>query len=320
VKIEAKLIGLCLLGVVLLIFPNVVQAQFSFTTNSGTITITGYAGTNPVVLVPASTNGLTVTSIGDDSFAYNLVVTSVVIPSSVTNIGIYAFYSSGLTNVSIGSGLTTISSYAFEGCGNLLTVAIPNNVISIGDNAFESSGLTNVTFGSGVTNIGGNAFLGCPMVNISVDPANQYFSSADGVLFNKNQTALLYYPQFSLVGNYTIPNSVTNIGVSAFNKAIALTNLTFGNNVSSIGLGALENCLGLTSVTLPNSLISIDGGGFWQLPHFGHAHSREQCHHIGNPFVRSLRRPLQHYHSQQCDRSERQCLLLLRLPDECHVW
>jgi BspA type Leucine rich repeat region (6 copies) len=76
--------------------PMLVQAQFSFETNNGAITITGYkpaAGLNAVI--PAVTNGYPVTSIGGDAFEFN-AVTNVTIPNSVTNIGQYAFEGCGL--------------------------------------------------------------------------------------------------------------------------------------------------------------------------------------------------------------------------------
>src|SRR5450432_324901 len=69
--------------------PTLVRAQFSFTTNNGAITITGYntaAGLNPVI--PAATNGYPVTTIQGFSQSG---ITSVTIPNSVTNIGNYAF-------------------------------------------------------------------------------------------------------------------------------------------------------------------------------------------------------------------------------------
>src|SRR5271154_3396451 len=74
-----------------LALPALVQAQFTFTTNNGAITITGYntaAGLN--VVIPASTNGYPVTSIGVNAFQYS-AMTNVTIPNSVTNIGSEAF-------------------------------------------------------------------------------------------------------------------------------------------------------------------------------------------------------------------------------------
>ena len=52
----------------LLTLPAVVQAQFNYTTNNGTITITGYTGPGGAVAIPDTINGLPVTSIGDYAF------------------------------------------------------------------------------------------------------------------------------------------------------------------------------------------------------------------------------------------------------------
>jgi uncharacterized membrane protein len=70
--------------------PVVVQAQFTFTTNNGAITITGFTGSGAVV-IPDTTNSWPVTTIGDLAFEYCDSLTNVVIGNSVTNIGESAF-------------------------------------------------------------------------------------------------------------------------------------------------------------------------------------------------------------------------------------
>jgi len=57
--------------------------DFTYTTNNGTITITGYLGSGGAVTIPDPTNGLPVTSIGDFAFMNNTNVTSVAIPNGV---------------------------------------------------------------------------------------------------------------------------------------------------------------------------------------------------------------------------------------------
>ena len=79
-------------AVLLLLLPAVAQAQFSYTTINNTITITGYTGPGGTVSIPATINGLPVTSIGDRVFVDHTSLTGITIPNSVTNIGDYAFY------------------------------------------------------------------------------------------------------------------------------------------------------------------------------------------------------------------------------------
>jgi hypothetical protein len=71
----------------LLPLPTAVQAQFTFTTNNGNITIIQYTGSGGSVTI---TSG--VTSIGPSAFASCTTLTNVTIPDSVTNIGSQAFY------------------------------------------------------------------------------------------------------------------------------------------------------------------------------------------------------------------------------------
>ena len=140
-----------------------VQAQFTYTINNGTITITGYTGTNSVLTIPSTIDDLPVTDIGTNAFAYCHNLTSVTIPESVTSIGYIAFYQCvGLTNITIDNGVTSIGAGAFAQC-SVTNVTIPNSVTSIGGGAFEQCPLTNVTIGDGVTSIGPYAFNNCPL-------------------------------------------------------------------------------------------------------------------------------------------------------------
>ena len=100
---------LTLLMLMLIGLPAAVQAQFTFTTNNGAITITGYTGSSVVVTVPGTTNGLSVTSIGNSAFYNKSNLTFVAIPDSVTNIGSSAFYScSSMTNLTLGTNVINI--------------------------------------------------------------------------------------------------------------------------------------------------------------------------------------------------------------------
>lgn len=74
-------------------------------------------------------------------------MTSLEIPASVTNLGSAAFYScSGLTSVILPSSITEIKDYTFAYCWNLTTLDIPRTVTTIGDCAFyDCSELTSLT-------------------------------------------------------------------------------------------------------------------------------------------------------------------------------
>ena len=223
----------------LLALPAVVQAQFMFTTNSGTITITHYYGSAfDAVTIPSTTNGYPVTSIAG-----------------------YAFFSGWLSSLTIPNSITNIAANAFKHC-ILPSLTIPDSVITIGATAFQDNpALTNAFIGTNVTSIGSNAFYLCTSLTaLTVDTNNPVYSSRDGVLFDKSQTTLLTYPE-GKTGAYTIPNSVTSIGSNAFYNCVGLTNVAIPDSVTNIEDNAFY-ASGLTVATIPDSVTSIGNYAF----------------------------------------------------------
>lgn len=101
---------------------------------------------------------------------------------------------------------------------------IPDGITYIGDYAFAKDGLDD--YGSikyfiipqSVKHIGKCAFANEGTDGIEVDPANEHYSSIDGVLFNKDCTELLQYPLGRKDDTYTLPDSVVKIADSAFHN------------------------------------------------------------------------------------------------------
>lgn len=212
---------------------------FTFTTNNGAITISGYTGVGSAIVIPTTINGYPVISIGDSAFLGVTNLTSVTIPSSVINIG----------------------SQAFENCSNLTSVTISNGVVAVGTNAFFDTGLTNVFIPDSVADIGEGAFGNCPnLTTITVDPNNPSYSSLNGVIFDKSQTTLIQFPS-GWHGDYIVPNSVTNIEDGAFASCNNLSGLYFSGDTPGVGSNAFlqDN---LTNYYLPcaNGWSSTFGG------------------------------------------------------------
>jgi len=187
-----------------------VPVLFTFTTNSGTITITKYIGIGGSVVVPDTINGLRVATLGNVTF----------------------WGCASLTNITLGSNMTGYAAQAFVGCSNLLTITVdplnaiyssldgvffnkdrtalccypegragsytvPDSVTSIEEYAFQDcSSLTSVTLPSSLISIGGMAFAAC--------------TSLTGLYFQGNApstdwTVFLWYDDAG--GGHYLPNA-----------------------------------------------------------------------------------------------------------------
>ena len=174
-------------------------------------------------------------AIADRAFFFARSLTSITIPTSVTNIGDEAcFGARSLTSITVDSAnnyysdingvlfnklKTTLRQYP---AGNTrITYEIPPSVESIGVQAFQGArSLTTVTFTtpSSLKTIGSNAF--------------------------SDATSLT---------SITIPPGVESIGVQAFNNASGLTSITFTSpsTLKTIGVNAFRYAKSLTSITIP---------------------------------------------------------------------
>lgn len=125
--------------------------------------------------------------LGDYVFNGCSGLTSLTLPSSVTEIGEGAFLNCrGLTNFTIPSGVTSIGQGAFFCCYGLISLTIPSSVTAIGSQAFnDCSGLTSIyAYMEKLPETGSNLFLGCDAKNCTVyvpkGTGDAYFWSSFG--------------------------------------------------------------------------------------------------------------------------------------------
>ena len=242
-------------------------SRFTYTVSGGKACITGLvSGYEPTSLyIPSVINGYPVTSIDDRAFYGCTSLTSATIGDGVTSIGWSTFEGcTSLTSIVIPNSVTSIDYGAFSGCTSLTSIVIPDSVTRISGSAFmDCTSLTSATIGDGVTSIGWSTFEGCTSLkSITVDDKNPAYLSIDGVLFYKDKTELICYPAGKEDKSYTIPDSVTSIGRSAFFNCTSLTSIAIPDSVTSIGHSAFRGCTSLTSVVIPNSVTSIGSYAF----------------------------------------------------------
>lgn len=223
--------------------------EYEFNPTLSGIEIKKYIGRDSVVNIPSKIDGNNVVKIGGypgDFFAEGAFVgctdvTGINIPYGVREIGESAFSGcSRLTSITIPDSVTTIESFAFSGCTSLTSITIPQSVIKIEDYAFASC--------SGIS-------------EIIVDKNNSRYVTANGALYNKNMTKLLFYFG-SKQGSVTIPYGVTEIGGYAFEGCYGLTNIYIPSSVTTIGYMSFSGCTGLTSIEIPYGVTDIGWSAF----------------------------------------------------------
>ena len=201
--------------------------------DDGTVEITGYKGSEQKGDVPEKINKKSVTRIGNLAFKDCTKITSIAMPDSVAYIGRSAFYNcTSLKSITIPDGVKEIGYAAFSECAGLVSVKIPDNVTKIGD----------------------SAFINCAnLTKIDVTAGNKYYSSANGVLFNKDKSELICYPAGIKNVGYSIPDGVTVIRDRAFNKCLSLNSITIPKSVQDIETYSFFGCTSLEAINVAAS-------------------------------------------------------------------
>lgn len=255
-----------------------------------------------LIMYPCGKGGVysipqSVVEIADMAFLMTTMLTSVVIPSSVSSIGARAFYSSGISGrLVIPNNVTKIEENAFTSCSSLTSVVMGNNVSSIGERAFaDCSNLVTITIPNALTTLGKEAFDGCSSLtgtlnipNVKVIPERAFtgLSNITQVVISSQLQSIgrfAFEGCSSLTGTLTIPDTCSSVaecafrrtgfssaiigsaslGNNAFQGSTALTSVTFTSNVRNIGEFAFEGCTNLTgNITIPNNCTFIGQAAF----------------------------------------------------------
>ncbi len=164
-----------------------------------------------------------------------------------------------------GKKVTSIGELAFDSCDTLIKIKIPDSVETIKGWAFlECENLTEVEIPVSVSFISNeHVFGGCTSLKaIKVADSNPHYLSDDGILYNKKKTTLLCCPSAGKTGVFSVPDSVTEIGYSAFYECSKLTEVILHSGVAVIGERAFANCKGLEKIEIPGNVNLIGDWAF----------------------------------------------------------
>lgn len=215
----------------------------------GTINANAFYACSALDSVVFPQSGVTITG---SAFGYTTALEIVEIPAGTKWSGAYAFWHSGVKNVTLHCG---VGSGAFECCESLENVMIdlPNNTsATIASQAFKDSGLKTITISDGITSIGQLAFANCKNLKTIVIPdtvktiGTTTISKSDrGVFMGSGLTEIV------------IPDSVETLNdQQAFENCKDLKSIHFGKNCNAKVIALyrfsdlLKGCNALETITV----------------------------------------------------------------------
>lgn len=155
---------------------------------------------------------------------------SFVIPSSITEIGDYAFGGNeSLTETTIHPQIKKIGAFAFVRCNELKQISVPAETESIGESAFHDC---------------------LSLTAINVAEGNPNYVSEDGILYDKAKTQLLQYPAGKQETLYRAPKSLEVVSNFGFFENQALQYVKLPGGLRQLGNFAFGWCKNLKQLTI----------------------------------------------------------------------
>ncbi len=138
-----------------------------------------------------------------------------------------------------GKPVTTLEENAFYQHKNMEFVTLPQSLTTIdGSPFYRCYSLKELHIPRNVKEIDGNPVFRCgSLEKITVDINNAHFTAVDGVLFNKEKTVLIAYPEGKADETYTIPSSIEKLEEDAFGYDPQFKHLTILSNVKEFPEG-----------------------------------------------------------------------------------
>ena len=236
------------------------------------------------VVVPETIKGLEVKWIDGAAFGGCTRITSIVIPDSVTSIGVVAFSGcTSLSKVKLSNNLTIIEEGTFRDCTSLKEIVIPDSVTEIRGEWYENgrrhssafsgcTSLTKVKLSNNLTIIEERTFFDCTSLAEIVIPdsvtsigghAFSCCTSLSKVQLSNNLTIIEAgtFRDCTSLTEIVIPDSVTEIGESAFSGCTSLSKVKLSNNLTRIEVATFYGCTSLAEIVIPDSVTEIRGTG-----------------------------------------------------------
>lgn len=202
-----------------------------------------------------------VTGIGNNNFNGFSDVTQVSLPSTLREIGNYAFMKTGIKSIVLPEKLSDIGYGAFNTCKSLTTVVYNSKNLKTakGSNTFVifGSSVKNITLGENVQSLGDYIFCMCGISSISLPDSvgkigeGAFASCTSLTTVSSTSKSKLYcidgraFSGCSALSSITMPKLLTEIGDEAFANCTNVRSLDLSYHVTKIGADAFKNCTNL---------------------------------------------------------------------------
>ena len=211
-----------------------------------------------------------VTLISDYAFQYCKSLTKIEIPGTVKKIGNWWGNVNGqifngcsnLKEVILEEGIEEISGRAFDSCSKVKEWKLPKSLKRIGSCAFRNISVEEFNIPENVESIAATFISSSNLSRINVDSNNKYFTSVDGILFDKDSTRLIKYPENRDGNSYEVPNTVKTIDANAFISCKNLQTIVIADSVEKIGDSAFDGSK-LKTINLGGGITNISNKPFY---------------------------------------------------------
>lgn len=211
-----------------------------------------------------------VTLISDYAFQYCKSLTKIEIPGTVKKIGNWWGNVNGqifngcsnLKEVILEEGIEEISGRAFDSCSKVKEWKLPKSLKRIGPCAFGNISVEEFNIPENVESIAATFISSSNLSRINVDSNNKYFTSVDGILFDKDSTRLIKYPENRDGNSYEVPNTVKTIDANAFISCKNLQTIVIADSVEKIGDFAFDGSK-LKTINLGGGITNISNKPFY---------------------------------------------------------
>ena len=148
--------------------------------------------------------------------------------------------------------------------GAKFTIPDTVNIIDWSAFGYWNNKLVTVTLPAKLSYFRAYTFSGClKLKQVIINDENLRFKTEEGVLFDKELKALVFYPYAKGGTKYAIPDGIENINKGAFYNCGNLKEVTFPESLKYIKRGAFEKCKNIASITLPAQLKGIYEDAFF---------------------------------------------------------